>query len=74
MAAGMLQGKVAIVTGSGRGIGRAIAIMMAAKGASVVVNDVGASVDGASVEGTPADEVVGVIKAAGGMVWHTVIP
>lgn len=66
MTAGMLQGKVAIVTGSGRGIGRAIAIMMAAKGASVVVNDVGASVDGASIEGTPADEVVRTITEAGG--------
>ena len=48
----MLQDKVAVVTGAGRGIGRDIALMMAAQGAKVVVNDIGASVGG---EGNDAD-------------------
>ena len=66
MAEGMLQGKVALITGSGRGIGRAMAIMMAERGASIVVNDPGASLDGKTTEGRPADEVVETIRKAGG--------
>ncbi len=62
----MLAGKVVAITGAGRGIGREIALLCAAQGASVVVNDYGASADGAVVEATPAEEVVGEIEAAGG--------
>src|SRR5579864_9304023 len=61
-----LQGKVAIVTGAGRGIGRAEAMLLAAEGAAVVVNDLGGSVDGTGHDGGPADQVVAEIKAAGG--------
>ena len=66
MAEGMLQGKVALITGSGRGIGRAMAITMASRGASIVINDPGMSLDGRSADGRPADEVVETIKQAGG--------
>jgi NAD(P)-dependent dehydrogenase (short-subunit alcohol dehydrogenase family) len=62
----MLQGKVAIVTGSGRGIGRAIVLLMAEKGASVVVNDLGVSGDGTGGDQGPAQEVVAEIQKAGG--------
>jgi len=62
----MLNGKVAIVTGSGRGIGRGIVMMMAAEGASVVVVDPGVNVDGSGEDTSVAQQVVDEIKAAGG--------
>jgi len=63
---GKLDGKVAAVTGSGRGIGRGVAKLLAAEGAAVVVNDFGVTVDGKKEASTPANEVVAEIKAAGG--------
>ena len=62
----MLEGKIAIVTGAGRGIGRAIAMVMAENGAQVVVNDVGAGVTGEGHDDTPAQQVVAEIEAAQG--------
>ena len=63
---GLLEGRVAVVTGSGRGIGREFALCMAAEGASVVVNDVGVSLDGRGTEEDPAANVCREIEAAGG--------
>ena len=62
----MLDGKVAIVTGAGGGIGRAHALLLAKEGAAVVVNDLGGSRDGTGASHNMADQVVEEIKAAGG--------
>lgn len=62
----MLEGKVVAVTGAGRGIGREIALLCAREGASVVVNDLGATADGAGVDSGPAEEVVSLIRRDGG--------
>ncbi len=61
-----LAGKVAIVTGAGRGIGRGEALALSSEGAKVVVNDLGGGVDGAGASTSPAEEVVAEIKKLGG--------
>lgn len=63
---GALDGRVAIITGAGRGIGREHALLFAAEGAKVVVNDLGGGLDGSSDTATPAEEVVAEITAMGG--------
>jgi len=64
--AGRLEGKVAIVTGAGRGIGRAEALALAREGVRVIVNDIGGSTTGEGADQTPAEEVVAAIKQMGG--------
>jgi NAD(P)-dependent dehydrogenase (short-subunit alcohol dehydrogenase family) len=63
---GLFDGKVAVVTGAGRGIGRAEALLLASEGASVVVNDLGGAATGEGRDAGPAQEVVDEIVAAGG--------
>jgi NAD(P)-dependent dehydrogenase (short-subunit alcohol dehydrogenase family) len=66
MAQGIVAGKVAIVTGGGRGIGRAIALLLAQERARVVVCDIGASLQGAGTDAGPAQDVVDEIRKSGG--------
>jgi len=61
-----MQGKVAIVTGGGRGIGREECLLLASEGAKLVVNDIGAALDGSASGERPADEVVSLIQREGG--------
>ncbi len=61
-----LKDKIAVVTGAGRGVGRAIALLLAEEGAKVVINDLGGATDGTGATHSPADEVVAEIKKKGG--------
>ena len=70
----MLRGKVAVVTGAGRGIGRGVALELADQGAQVVVNDYGVSLDGREPTSGPAESVVAEIRAAGGTITREAGP
>src|ERR1700689_1786163 len=63
---GALEGRIAIITGGGRGIGREHALLFAAEGAKIVVNDLGGAIDGSGDDRTPAQQVVDEITAMGG--------
>ncbi len=63
---GALDGRVAIITGAGRGLGREHALLFASEGAKVVVNDLGGDIDGTGDDRAPAQQVVDEIKAMGG--------
>src|SRR5271166_533278 len=63
---GLLEGRVAVVTGAGRGIGRAIAVCLADEGASVVVNDIGVALSGEGTDEDPAEQVIKEIVGRGG--------
>src|SRR5260221_3451012 len=62
----MCEGRVAVVTGAGRGIGREYALMLAEQGAKVIVNDLGGDRDGTGADASPARQVVEEITAMGG--------
>lgn len=66
MSARMLEGKVAVVTGSGGGIGRAIAVAMAEAGAKIIINDIGASLTGEGLSDSPAHQTKQIIEQQGG--------
>src|SRR2546427_10940579 len=63
---GLLDGKVAIVTGGGHGVGRGEALLLAKEGAKIVVNDLGGSVGGEGADKRPAEQVAQLIKDSGG--------
>ena len=71
---GRLDGRVAIVTGAGRGIGRSVALLLAAEGASVVVNDIGAALDGSGGDAGPAQQVAAEIADVGGKAVASFLP